>query len=327
MQGGGWVATHEDVTERRRAEDERNRNRELIARLAHYDSLTELCNRVLFYEQLDLALACQGERLAVLYIDLDQFKHINDTLGHSVGDALLKRVAARLRGSIRDIDVAGRLGGDEFAVIQRGIRGPQDTAALAQRIREAIGAPYELDGREIVTDASIGIAMAPDDSLERDQLLKNADLALYAAKAAGRATYRFYEPQMSARMKARQELEADLRTALSSHRFELHYQPILDLRTDRVTGCEALLRWHDTERGWVSPSELIPVAEQSGLIVRARRMGPAASLWGRRQMARRQESRRQCLGGATGRRKTRADGAQRARGIRACPRQARDRDH
>jgi diguanylate cyclase (GGDEF)-like protein len=270
MRDGGWVSSHEDVTERRRAEQERNRNLELIGRLARYDSLTELSNRLLFCEQLDYVLANvkPSERFAVLYIDIDHFKRVNDTLGHPVGDALLKSVAARLRASVRAGDVVSRLGGDEFAVLQRSIAGASDAAALAERIRETVGAPHMLEGHEVVSDASIGISLSPDDSIDRDQLLRNADLALYAAKASGRGTYRFYKPEMSARIKARQELEHDLRHALSRHHFTLHYQPIVELRGNRVTGCEALLRWHDPERGTVEPSEFIPVAEESGLIIR-----------------------------------------------------------
>ncbi len=252
----------EDITDRRLAE-------ERIARLAHFDSLTDLPNRVLFCDQLDQALAGvrRGERLAMLYIDLDHFKRVNDTLGHPVGDALLKCVADRLRACIREIDLVGRLGGDEFAVIQRSLDEPSDAAALATRIRKAIKAPCELDGHKLVIDASIGVSIAPDDSSGRDQLMKNADLALYGAKGGGRGTYCFYEPGMDAGMKARQQLETDLQNALADGEFELYYQPVVDLHSNRVVGCEALLRWSHPGRGMIAPAEFIAIAEESGLII------------------------------------------------------------
>jgi diguanylate cyclase (GGDEF)-like protein/PAS domain S-box-containing protein len=252
----------EDVTERKRA-DER------IARLASYDSLTDLPNRMLFRQRLDEALKWvrKGDRVAVLYLDLDFFKHVNDSLGHPVGDELLKSVGQRLRGCIREGDTVARLGGDEFAIIQVGITDPADTTALASRIFEALRAPYDLDGHQLVADASIGIAIAPDDGREPDQLLKNADLALYGAKADGRGTYRFFEADMDARMKARRALEEDLRKALTRGEFELYYQPLLHLRGDRISTCEALIRWNHPVRGLISPTEFIPLAEETGLIV------------------------------------------------------------
>jgi diguanylate cyclase (GGDEF)-like protein/PAS domain S-box-containing protein len=252
----------EDVTERRRA-DER------IARLASYDALTDLPNRMLFRQRLDEALKWvrKGDRVAVLYLDLDFFKHVNDSLGHPVGDELLKSVAQRLRGCVKHGDTVARLGGDEFAIVQVGIADPADTTALASRIFEALRLPYDLDGHQLVADASIGIAIAPDDGREPDQLLKNADLALYGAKADGRGTYRFFEADMDARMKARRALEEDLRKALVRGEFELYYQPLLDLRTDRVSTCEALIRWNHPVRGLISPTEFIPLAEETGLVV------------------------------------------------------------
>ncbi len=252
----------EDVTERKRA-DER------IARLASYDSLTDLPNRVLFRQRLEEALqgARRGDRVAVLYLDLDFFKHVNDSLGHPVGDELLKSVAQRLRGCINEADTVARLGGDEFAIIQIGVANPADTTALAGRIFTALRAPYDLHGHQLVADVSIGIALAPDDGREPDQLLKNADLALYGAKADGRGAYRFFEPEMDARMKTRRALEEDLRKALARGEFELYYQPVLDLETDRIGTCEALIRWHHPQRGMISPGEFIPIAEETGLIM------------------------------------------------------------
>ncbi len=262
MADGGWVATHEDITERRLAEQQ-------IAHMARHDSLTDLPNRVLFREQLGYALAGvnRGERLAVLYLDLDNFKSVNDTLGHQIGDELLKVVAGRLRGCVRETDTVARVGGDEFAIVQTAIDQPSDPAALARRIRQALLAPYDLLGHAVVGDTSIGIAVAPDDGTDPIELLKNADMALYRAKADGRGTYRFFEPEMDARMKARRTLELALRAALANGEFELYYQPLVDLQNNEVTSCEALLRWHHPERGTISPAEFIPLAEEIGLIV------------------------------------------------------------
>jgi diguanylate cyclase (GGDEF)-like protein/PAS domain S-box-containing protein len=262
MADGGWVATHDDVTERRRAERR-------IAHMARHDALTDLPNRVLFRERLADALADthRGAKLAVLYLDLDRFKGVNDTLGHPVGDELLKVVAGRLRYCIRETDTVARVGGDEFAIIQTGIQEPLDTAVLARRVGEAVRAPYELAGHAVVVDTSIGIAIAPGDGCEPDGLLKAADMALYGAKADGRGTYRFFEPAMDMRMKERRELEIALRHALATGQFDLHYQPQVNLEDCRITGCEALLRWHHPERGMIPPTEFIPVAEEIGLIV------------------------------------------------------------
>jgi diguanylate cyclase (GGDEF)-like protein len=258
---GGWVATQEDITERRRS-DKR------IAHLAHYDPLTDLPNRVLFRGQLEQALerVQRGERIAVLYIDIDEFKSVNDTLGHPVGDELLKVVADRLRGCIRKTDVVARLGGDEFAIIQTGLEGPAEVTELVTRIYEAIRIPHECAGHLLTTDASIGIALAPEDGTHLDELLKNADLAMYGAKADGRRTYRFFEPKMDARVKALRALELDLRKAIVDGGFELHYQPLVNLQDNTVSGCEALLRWRHAELGSISPAQFIPVAEDTGLI-------------------------------------------------------------
>jgi diguanylate cyclase (GGDEF)-like protein/PAS domain S-box-containing protein len=251
-----------DVTERRHAHEK-------IAHLAHYDPLTDLPNRVLFHEQMqrELQKVSRGEQFALLYIDVDEFKGINDSLGHHVGDELLKAVAARLRGCIREGDLIARLGGDEFAVIQTGVKGVNDVLDFVTRIREAVRQPFQCLGHHLSSDASIGIALAPQDGTDLDQLIKNADLAMYGAKADGRRTYRFFEPAMDAAAKARLALEQDLRHALTNGGFELHYQPLVDLRTDQVTGCEALVRWRHPERGMISPATFIPVAEDTGLIV------------------------------------------------------------
>jgi diguanylate cyclase (GGDEF)-like protein/PAS domain S-box-containing protein len=252
----------DDVTERRRADEK-------IAHLAHYDSLTDLPNRVLFREQIERELQRTGggEQFAVLYIDIDEFKGINDSLGHHVGDELLKTVAARIRDCIGANDLVARLGGDEFAVIQTAVGDVDDVVEFVTRIHEAIRQPCHCLGHQLSTDASIGIALAPRDGTDLDQLIKNADLAMYGAKANGRRTHRFFEPAMDARAKARLTMEQDLRQALASGGFDIHYQPLVHLHTGEVTGCEALLRWRHPERGMVAPAEFIPVAEDTGLIV------------------------------------------------------------
>jgi diguanylate cyclase (GGDEF)-like protein len=262
MPGGGWVSTHEDITERTRTERR-------IAHMARHDALTDLPNRVLLRERLANAIAClpTGERLAVHYVDLDHFKTVNDTLGHQVGDALLKAVAGRLRDAVGERDTVARVGGDEFAVIQVGMTGPAEAERLARGICEAIRDTYDLDGHAVVVDTSIGVALGPDDGGEPDDLIKNSDMALYRAKADGRGTYRFFEPDMDARMKTRRTLELALRQALANAQFELHYQPLVSLDDRRITCCEALLRWRHPERGTIPPAEFIPIAEEIGLIV------------------------------------------------------------
>jgi diguanylate cyclase (GGDEF)-like protein len=259
--GGGWVSTHEDITER-------IRDSERIAYLAHYDSLTDLPNRSLFRQRLELELqrSQRGATFALLYIDIDEFKSINDTLGHPVGDELLKQVAVRLRGCVGTGDFVARLGGDEFAIIAASAGDSDRATILAEQIHRAIRTPYQCLGHHLSTDASIGIAIAPGDGEDIDQLVKNADLAMYGAKAGGRRTFRFFEPEMDAVARARRDLEFDLRRAISSGGFEIHYQPVVDLRTDAITGCEALLRWRHPARGLISPAEFIPIAEDTGLI-------------------------------------------------------------
>ncbi len=262
MAAGGWVATHEDITERRRAEAK-------IEYMAHHDALTDVPNRLQLFEQLRRILARpkQGQHLAVFCLDLDRFKEVNDAHGHPIGDLLLKSVAERVRQCIRDVDIVARLGGDEFAVMQVGASQPRDATTLASRLIEVIGAPYELAGHQVAVDVSIGIALAPDDGVDPDQLLKNADTALYRSKSEGRGLYRFFEPEMDARMQARRTIEIDLRKALANGEFELFYQPLVDMQTEYVTGFEALIRWRHPERGMIAPLDFIHVAEETGLIV------------------------------------------------------------
>ena len=261
LKGGGWVALDEDITHRRRQEQE-------IVHLARHDALTNLGNRALFREQLQQALLRlgRGQGFAVLCLDLDRFKSVNDTLGHPVGDALLKEVSARLLSCVRQGDVVARLGGDEFAIIQANVRDPNSTEALAARIVETVSEAYEIGGQRIDISTSIGMTLAPRDGADADQLMKNADLALYRAKAEGRRAYSFFKPEMNDRIQIRRKMEVDLRTAFDREQLELHYQPIICLATQKVTGFETLMRWSHPKRGMVPPSEFIALAEEIGLI-------------------------------------------------------------
>jgi diguanylate cyclase (GGDEF)-like protein len=263
MAGGGWVATHLDVTEQQRSEAK-------ITYMAQHDALTDLPNRVLLRDRLEHALAITrrgGSHLAVLMLDLDRFKEVNDTLGHPAGDTLLQAVAARLRGCIRETTLIARLGGDEFAVIEYAANPVVEATALAERIRKALCEPFDLGDHQVITGTSIGIAIAPRDGTDSDEILKSADLALYSAKNGGRGSFRFFEPELDQLMHARRNLERDMRTALVNGEFELHYQPFVNVESGEISGCEALLRWHHPRRGLVLPAEFIPLAEETGLIV------------------------------------------------------------
>jgi diguanylate cyclase (GGDEF)-like protein len=233
--------------------------------MARHDALTNLPNRVLFRETMEASLA-RGEAFAVLFLDLDRFKSVNDTLGHPVGDALLCAVTKRLQMAVRGMDTVARLGGDEFAIIQINAR-PTDASELAGRIIESLSDAFDIMENQVVIGTSIGIAIAPTDGREPDQLLRNADMALYRAKSEGRGTYHFFQADMDAQMQARHALELDLRKSLTAGEFELHYQPIIELESGRVSGFEALVRWRHPERGLISPDVFIPVAEEIGLIV------------------------------------------------------------
>lgn len=262
MANGGWVATHEDITELQRIQAR-------VAYMAHHDALTDLANRSLLRNRLEEAVPAlkRGEKFAVLCLDLDRFKSVNDGLGHPIGDQLLAVAAERLQACARSSDTVARLGGDEFAILQGSVSDPKETISLATRICESLSTPFHIGDHQIVIGTSIGIAMAPTDGIDPDRLLKHADMALYRAKADGRGVYRFFEPEMDARMQVRRRLELDLRNALDHDEFELHYQPLVNLETDTISGFEALARWRHPDRGLVSPAEFIPVAEETGLIV------------------------------------------------------------
>ncbi len=258
----GAVGAAVDITGRKRTE-------ERIKHLAHHDQLTGLPNRVLLQDRLRQALALAqrgGSQVGVMLLDLDSFKDLNDTLGHPAGDWLLRAVAERLAAAVRPSDTLARLGGDEFAVVQPGLEGPEGAAALAQRLIDTLAAPFALEAQEVHVSASVGVAVFPEDSEHADGLVRKADLALYRAKQEGRGRSRFFEPMMDAEVQARQRLERELRRALERNEFVLHYQPQVNLRSDRVDSVEVLVRWQHPERGLVLPSEFIPAAEASGLI-------------------------------------------------------------
>ncbi|MFK4510161.1 EAL domain-containing protein [Bradyrhizobium daqingense] len=263
MTDGGAVLLLEDITERKSAEAK-------ISHLARYDELTALPNRVSFRDEIErlLASAHHAEQLsALLFIDLDQFKQVNDTLGHPCGDQLLCAVANRLREMLRPEDFVARFGGDEFVVFQQNLSSPEDAASLARRIVERLSERYRIDNHLVEIGASVGIALTAPDGTSADTLLKNADMALYRAKADGRGTFCFFRDEMAATVEARRILELDLRKALANEEFELFYQPLVNLRSGKITTCEALLRWNHPVRGTVSPVDIIPVAEDMGLIV------------------------------------------------------------
>jgi diguanylate cyclase (GGDEF)-like protein len=263
MAGGGAVVLLEDITERRNAEAR-------ISHLARYDELTALPNRLNFRDEIErlLAVPHDAEQLsALLFVDLDQFKQVNDTLGHPCGDQLLCAVAERLRAMLRPEDFVARFGGDEFVVFQQNIESNEEAASLARRIVDHLSERYKIDNHLVEIGASIGIAMTSPEGISADTLLKNADMALYRAKADGRGTFCFFREEMAQTVEARRTLELDLRKALANEEFELFYQPLVNLKSGRIATCEALLRWNHPVRGTVSPVDIIPVAEDMGLIV------------------------------------------------------------
>ncbi|MGB7178594.1 MAG: EAL domain-containing protein, partial [Xanthobacteraceae bacterium] len=257
------IVVIDDITERRKI-DQR------IAFLAHHDALTGLANRAALTQKIEEAAARQrrrGEPFSVLLLDLDRFKQVNDTLGHPAGDTLLTEVAARLNEIVRETDVLARLGGDEFAIVQAGETNPREAASgLANRIIEALSKPFDIEGGAINIGASIGIALAPEHDTSSDNLLKMADLALYRAKSGGGSGYRFFDPEMSELASARHETEVELRRAIQHNELELHYQPIIDTKTRRICGAEALVRWRHPTKGLIFPDKFIPLAEETGLI-------------------------------------------------------------
>ena len=258
---GGWVATIEDVTEQRLSEQR-------TEYLAKFDPLTDLPNRASFLHHLNLELEnCSSERqLAVLFLDIDEFKTVNDSLGHHVGDQLLRSLAQKLKDSLQPNEFIARLGGDEFAIAASAVTSPEDTMSLLQRIYGAIRQSHECGTHYVVSDSSIGIALAPRDGSDCDQILQNADLAMYEAKSSGRRTYRFFERSMETKAKERRLLESDLRRAIANEELEIYYQPIVSLADNQIIACEALARWTHPVRGAVSPADFIPLAEKSGLI-------------------------------------------------------------
>lgn len=260
LSSGGWVAVHEDITKRKQTEAK-------IEFMAQHDVLTGLPNRLQFRDQLSQAVErLQQGGFAVLCLDLDRFKQVNDTLGHAAGDILLRSVSDRLRSCLRKSDIVARLGGDEFAILQSDVSQHAECETLATRIIETVSKPYNLAGNEATIGVSIGIAIAPSDGTDQETLLQKADIALYAAKGDGRGLHRFFDPAMDHAARSRRLLEQDLRKSFMSGGLELAYQPLVDLKSRKIAGFEALLRWRHPERGLISPAEFIPIAEETGLI-------------------------------------------------------------
>ncbi|QWG20920.1 EAL domain-containing protein [Bradyrhizobium sediminis] len=259
----GFLVAVADITERRKAEAR-------IAHMAHHDGLTNLPNRERYQDRLKQALEQSlpgNKRVAVLCVDLDLFKNVNDSFGHPMGDRLLKAVADRLRSEVRGNNLVARLGGDEFAVVMASDVSPNEASDYAARLIKTLSASYDLDGIEIVVGASIGIALSPGDGDTSEELMRNADMALYRAKSDGGGVHRFFEREMDRQAQKRRDMELDLRRAFANGEFELHYQPLVDLAADRISGFESLLRWRHPEKGMISPADFIPVAEDIGLIV------------------------------------------------------------
>jgi diguanylate cyclase (GGDEF)-like protein/PAS domain S-box-containing protein len=256
----GYLVAVVDITERRKAEAR-------IAHMAHHDGLTDLPNREHFQDRLKQALdQAGGKRVGVLYIDLDLFKNINDSFGHPAGDRLLREVAERLCAAIRGGNLAARLGGDEFAVIMAADVSPNEASACATLLIDMLKAPYEIEGQEMVIGASVGIALSPGDGTTPEELMRNADMALYRAKSDGGGVHHFFEREMDLQAQKRRDMELDLRRAFANGEFELHYQPLVSIASDRISGFESLLRWRHPDKGMISPAEFIPVAEDIGLI-------------------------------------------------------------
>lgn len=255
----GFAKITRDETERKRSEDQ-------ISHLAHHDALTTLLNRASFREAVEKALE-KGQRCALLYLDLDRFKPVNDTLGHPAGDRVLQVVAERLAGQLRAADAGGRLGGDEFAVLLVDCDSEAEAAAASRRLIREIEKPIRVENCSVSVGVTVGMAFSEDGAANTEALLRNADLALYAAKREERGTYRRYEPGMESFLQKRKALENDLRLALIRNEFSLHYQPIVDAARGSVTGYEALIRWQSPTRGRVSPADFIPFAEEHGLMV------------------------------------------------------------
>ena len=258
-----YVAVKRDITERLQSQAR-------IWHLAHHDALTDLPNRVLFQDRLQQAVA-QARRtgllVAILFVDLDNFKDVNDALGHEFGDLLLKEVTLRLRECTRDTDTVARLGGDEFALIHAGLDRSEWAAKLAEKVLERLSEPFSLEGQEVHVSASIGVTICPLDHDDPNQIVKNADMAMYRAKNTGRANYQFYKEDMNLAFQARKALERDLRKALANGELDVFYQPQIDARRSLIVGAEALVRWPHPDRGMISPAEFVPIAEECGLIV------------------------------------------------------------
>ena len=263
LSDGGWLATHEDITKQRQSEAR-------ISYLAHHDMLTGLSNRAALAHKIEEAAARQhrlGIPFSVLLLDLDRFKYVNDTLGHSAGDALLREVAVRLKRCLRETDAIGRLGGDEFAIVQVGDGSQRDAVCrFADRIIDIVARPFDIDGNEVNIGTSIGIALAPEHGSDPDDLLKMADMALYRAKSSGRNNYRFFDTEMIEIANARRLVETELRHAIQHDELRLHFQPIVDAKTLRICGAEALVRWEHPTKGMIFPDRFIPLAEETGLI-------------------------------------------------------------
>jgi diguanylate cyclase (GGDEF)-like protein len=259
----GVVGLFHDITQRKTAEQQ-------IEYQAYHDALTGLANRRLFQEHLSIALALAARRqrtVAVLFLDLDHFKVVNDTLGHTMGDALLRLVAARLKACVHDGDTVARVGGDEFTVVLQDLEKKEDAAIVAQKVLHAIAQPIDLDNHRLYATTSIGITVFPDDGADAETLLKNADNAVYRAKDEGRNTYQMSTQEMNRSMQERLALETDLHQAIERNEFVLHYQPQIDIGTMKIVGMEALLRWNHPERGLLLPEEFIGVAEERGFII------------------------------------------------------------